>query len=37
MKSGLIFYKEIIEIITYKWANTKPCTQKIEIEFYITL
>lgn len=36
-KSGLIFYKQIIEIITYKWANTKPCTQKIEIEFYITL
>lgn len=34
-KSGLIFYSETIEVITYKWANTKPYTQKTQLELYI--
>lgn len=33
--SGLIFYSETIEIITYKWAKTKPYTQRTELVLYI--
>ncbi len=34
-QSGLIFYSETIEMITFKWANTKPYTQKTQLELYI--
>lgn len=34
-KSGLIFYSETIEMITFKWANTKPYTQKTQLILYI--
>ena len=34
-QSGLIFYSETIEMITFKWANTKPYTQKTHLELYI--
>lgn len=32
---GFSFYSETIELITFKWANTKPYTQKTQIECYI--
>lgn len=34
-RRGFSFYSETIELITFKWANTKPYTQKTQIECYI--
>ena len=35
VRRGFSFYSETIELITFKWANTKPYTQKTQIECYI--
>ena len=34
-KSGLIFYSETIDMITFKWAKTQPYTQKTQLILYI--
>ena len=34
-RRGFSFYTETIDMITYKWANTEPYTQKIKLELYI--
>lgn len=34
-RRGFCFYMETIDMITYKWANTEPYTQKVKIELYI--
>ena len=32
---GFLFYSEIIDLITYKWSNTKPHTKKALLELYL--
>ncbi len=34
-KSGLIFYTEIIDMVTFKWAKTNPYTQRVQLELYL--
>jgi len=34
-KSGLIFYSETIDMLTFKWAKTQPYTQKTQLILYI--
>ena len=34
-RRGFSFYTETIDMITYKWANTEPYTQKVKLELFI--